>query len=177
MNLHRPCNSEDPVKTDARTRGRLEYIICEMQLPKRLTRGLVKGQGCFSCLNSRERTPTPPVWRWAMNRRWMVSRWRMALSWRLLVVPRGTLRSTGRGHISEGNFSFFRLVPNSPPPEIFCAIRAIPCSLGRRLIFSSVGRYWCPCVACQDQSLCWCSSVKLFLRILCIPKNAFVYPE
>ena len=42
---------------------------------------------------------------------------------------------------------------------------------------SSVGRrYWCLCIACQDQSLCECASQQFFWCILSIPKNDFVYP-
>ena len=54
----------------------------------------------------------------------------------------------------------------NPPPNFFFA--HMSCSLDRNQKFSSVGRRWCPCIACQDQSLCWClSPKKSFLRILC----------
>ena len=81
-------------------------------------------------------------------------------------------RDFGRGKFWE-RISFFRLVPKFSL-EKFSAIRAIFAPWAGDLHFSSVGRYWCVCIACQHQSLCWCVSVQVC--ILCIPKDDFVYP-
>ena len=42
----------------------------------------------------------------------------------------------------------------NPPPESFCAIRAMSGPRVGSYHFPSAERYWCPCVACQHQPLC-----------------------
>ena len=76
-----------------------------------------------------------------------------------------------QGTISGGNFVF--QIGAESCPEFFCAIRAIFCTLGRQQHFPSVGRYYYPGIACQDQSSCSCYPKIFFLCILRIPNNEY----
>ena len=78
----------------------------------------------------------------------------------------------GRGIFWQGKFSFFTLGTKFCPRSFFA--QSGPCVApwvgGKQ--FSSEGRSWCPCIACQDQSFCKCVSQKIFLvYLLCIPRT------
>ena len=53
------------------------------------------------------------------------------------VTVQGPVKEQQPDGMSHRGVSFFRLVPNPPPPlpKVFCAIRAISCSAGRGLTF------------------------------------------
>ena len=79
-----------------------------------------------------------------------------------------------RGNFFGGNFQICADI--SPPPEIVCAIRAISCSLGRRLTLFFCKGGTGPRVLHVGISLCASACPQIFLCILRIPKNDFVYP-
>ena len=93
------------------------------------------------------------------------------------------------GVFRPGRNSFFRLVPKPPPPEIFCAIQAVSCALGRQLTFFFCREVLVP-VYCMSGSVvmlvripknCSCvSSVsgRMMLCTRCVSqKNFFLYPR
>ena len=86
------------------------------------------------------------------------------------VVAGGyTTVTRGRGVFGRGNCCgeiFVFQIGAEFSPIIFCAMWAISCSLGRRLTVFSVGRYWCPCIACHDAlaGVCCVHSVLSYCR-------------